>query len=118
MTNSVGIVGTAPGAQLKSPSESAVSTPGTSDQASFASSLTSRDPNAPISPRIIVDPLAGVITQFLGTNGELQSQIPSAAVVAYLRAGLTPEGFAKPTPGSEEQSKDNGAGATGKSILA
>jgi hypothetical protein len=59
--------------------------------------------NTPISPRIVVDPLAGVITQFLSATGTVQSQIPSAAVVAYLRAGLTSSGQTKPTPESEHQ---------------
>jgi hypothetical protein len=55
------------------------------------------DGDAPISPRIVVDPLAGPITEFLTTSGTIAAQIPSAAVVAYLRAGLTSAGFAKPT---------------------
>jgi hypothetical protein len=49
-----------------------------------------------ISPRIVVDPSAGVIIQFLSSTGQLQNQIPSSTVVAYLRAGLTPEGLSKP----------------------
>ncbi|MDX2027965.1 MAG: hypothetical protein SFW62_04965 [Alphaproteobacteria bacterium] len=54
------------------------------------------DSHPGISPRIYVDPLAGVITQYLNGSGEIQAQIPSTAVVAYLRAGLTPEGRSKP----------------------
>jgi len=49
-----------------------------------------------ISPRIVVDPSAGVIIQFLSSNGQVQNQIPSTTVVAYLRAGLTPDGLQKP----------------------
>jgi hypothetical protein len=48
-----------------------------------------------ISPRIVVDPNAGVITQFLGANGDVKAQIPSVTAVAYLRAGLTAEGLNK-----------------------
>jgi hypothetical protein len=55
------------------------------------------DSSAPISPSIVVDPLAGPITEFLSANGQIQAQIPSAAVVAYLRAGLTSSGLPKPT---------------------
>jgi hypothetical protein len=55
------------------------------------------DPDPPISPRIVVDPLAGPITEFLTTSGQIQAQTPSAAVVAYLRAGLTSSGTPKPT---------------------
>jgi len=38
-----------------------------------------------------------LITEFLGTNGQIESQIPSATVVAYLRAGLTPQGLPNQT---------------------
>jgi hypothetical protein len=76
--------------------------------ASVASSVDSKPltggSSTPISPRIVVDPLAGVITQFLSATGQLESQIPSAAVVAYLRAGLTPDGLAKPTITPHSQS--------------
>jgi len=49
-----------------------------------------------ISPRIVVDPSAGAIIQYLSNNGQVQLQIPSTTVVAYLRAGLTPDGLSKP----------------------
>ncbi len=49
-----------------------------------------------ISPRILVDPSAGAIIQYLSSNGQVQLQIPSSTVVAYLRAGLTPDGLSKP----------------------
>jgi hypothetical protein len=67
------------------------------------------DSNTPISPRIVVDPLAGPITEFLSSNGQIQAQFPSATVVAYLRAGLTSSGFAKPTadPAPQTENKDN-----------
>lgn len=50
------------------------------------------------SPRIIGDPTAGFITQYLSTNGEIMSQIPSAVTVAYLRIGLTADGMPKGAP--------------------
>jgi hypothetical protein len=50
------------------------------------------------SPRIQVDPTAGVILQFLDNRGEVATQSPSFAAVAYLKAGLTREGFGKDPP--------------------
>lgn len=52
-----------------------------------------------MSPRLVTDATTGVvITQFLGTNGAVQTQLPSAAAVAYLRVGLTATGEAHPDP--------------------
>lgn len=48
------------------------------------------------SARIIIDPVAGVITEYLDQKGDVQDQSPSSSVVAYLRAGLTAQGFSKP----------------------
>jgi hypothetical protein len=45
-----------------------------------------------ISPRIVIDPSAGVITQYLNSNGDVQAQLPSITAVAYLRAGLARDG--------------------------
>ncbi|MGE3622564.1 MAG: hypothetical protein AB7H77_01640 [Bdellovibrionales bacterium] len=62
--------------------------------------------SVPISPRITIDPLAGVITEFLGENGQVKAQIPSATVVAYLRAGLNPQGLPNqlsPSDAAEEK---------------
>ncbi len=50
---------------------------------------------APTSPRITVDPSAGVILQFLDNKGQVESQSPTFAAVAYLRAGLTRDGYTK-----------------------
>lgn len=50
---------------------------------------------APTSPRITVDPRAGVILQFLDSKGQVESQSPTFAAVAYLRAGLTRDGYTK-----------------------
>lgn len=47
-----------------------------------------------LSPRIKSDPAAGImIAEYLSSTGEKQLQLPSAAVVAYLRSGLTAEGL-------------------------
>ena len=61
-----------------------------------AASAQPVDNDTSISPRIIVDPLAGEIIQFLSNTGQVQSQIPSSTVVAYLRAGLTSQGLSRP----------------------
>ena len=63
-----------------------------------AASAQPIDNDTSISPRIVIDPLAGEIIEFLSTTGQVQSQIPSSTVVAYLRAGLTPDGLSKPQP--------------------
>ena len=92
MTNSVGIVGSTQSAPQPAPAGTAISTT-TNAPAGSTVFKPQTDSTAPISPRIVVDPLAGAITEYLNTSGQVQSQIPSAAVVAYLRAGLTSDGF-------------------------
>lgn len=47
------------------------------------------------SPRLSIDPVVGVIVQFLNSNGSVESQSPTFAAEAYIRAGLTPDGFSK-----------------------
>lgn len=54
---------------------------------------TSNSPGSPGSPRITVDPTVGVILEFIGNSGQVVAQSPSFAAVAYLRAGLTSEGY-------------------------
>jgi hypothetical protein len=51
-----------------------------------------------ISPKIVIDPLAGVITEYVNSQGKVTQQTPSVAAVAYLHAGLTAQGLNKPTP--------------------
>ena len=47
----------------------------------------------PISPRMKSDPVAGVmISEYLGSDGDVRLQFPSSTVVAYLRSGLTENG--------------------------
>lgn len=48
-----------------------------------------------ISPRLTTDPVAGVIIQFLDGGGDVSSQYPSKAAVAYLKAGLSADGTTK-----------------------
>jgi len=55
---------------------------------------TTSSPGSPGSPRIKVDPTVGVILEFIGNSGQVVAQSPSFAAVAYLRAGLTSEGYA------------------------
>jgi hypothetical protein len=47
------------------------------------------------SPRLRIDPNAGVIIQFLDNKGDVAVQTPSFAAVAYLKAGLTSDGYGK-----------------------
>ncbi|MGB4101805.1 MAG: hypothetical protein WBK91_07880 [Alphaproteobacteria bacterium] len=47
------------------------------------------------SPQITVDPVVGVIIQFLNSSGRVETQSPSFAAEAYMRAGLTADGFSK-----------------------
>ena len=114
MTNTVGIVGTIQGAQQHTPTGSAGLSPTHTNAQTFTPPVESSASDSPqtISPRIVIDPIAGAITQFLNTSGQVEIQIPSAAVVAYLRAGLTSEGYGKPE--EEPHSKQ----ADSSSILA
>lgn len=51
---------------------------------------------APINPRLRFDAPAGVVvTEFLKDGKDVQSQVPSAAALAYLRAGLQADGLSK-----------------------
>ena len=84
-------------------------------QQSIQQSVSAHDADSPISPRIVVDPLAGPIIEVLTAGGTVQSQIPSATVVAYLRAGLTSSGLPKPT---EEVTPAQKEAKEAKSIVA
>lgn len=49
---------------------------------------------APLSPRMRVDPTAGVlIMEYLTDAGDKTAQLPSETVVAYLRSGLSADGM-------------------------
>jgi len=95
MTSSSHIVGVNAGVTAAIPQAAP-----TSSNTNSASSITPKQISAisqasGISPRIVVDAAAGPIIQYLNSNGSVASQIPSSTVVAYLRAGLTPEGLNK-----------------------
>lgn len=52
----------------------------------------------PISPRLLPDSVSGtIITEFVGSRGEVVQQLPSKAALAYLRAGLTVTGENQPS---------------------
>ncbi len=49
------------------------------------------------NPRVVIDPKAGLITQYMDSSqGQVVLQIPSSVAVAYLRLGLTADGLSKP----------------------
>lgn len=51
------------------------------------------------SPVLVLDPVAGVlISKDLSSNGDVMSQFPSTAAVAYLRMGLAASGEKIPSP--------------------
>jgi hypothetical protein len=68
----------------------------------------------PLSPSTRTDPMTGVvITEYYSSDGQLEQQIPSEAVVAYLRSGLTTEGQVS-ADGLAAQSSD----ASGSDVVA
>jgi hypothetical protein len=84
--------GNAARAAAPAPSAPKASAPAT------ASSLATQQVQ-PLSPNIKIDPMSGVmITEYLNSSGAVQSQIPSAVAVAYMRIGLTAEGLPKTNP--------------------
>lgn len=84
--NGIGGLGTGASSANTKPAPSVIS-----DEVTPKSQVPKSGPA--ISPRIVIDPTAGVITQYLNSNGDVQSQLPSITAVAYLRAGLTPDGL-------------------------
>ena len=66
-----------------------------------SSSLTSKDSSTTqasiLSSRLYVDPTAGgiLVNEQLNADGSIAQQVPSASVLAYLRNGLTIEGYPK-----------------------
>lgn len=69
-------------------------TPVSAPAATSAAAPAKSEPQPSISPRLVIDPLAGLITQYLNGDGKVESQIPSTAAVAYIRAGLSDKGEA------------------------
>ncbi len=76
------------------PPAASTDTASTADSAATKAAQQTELTTAP-SPRITVDPSAGVILQFLDSKGQIEAQSPSFAAVAYLRAGLTRDGESK-----------------------
>ena len=97
MTNGVGIIGQTQGANASSAAGArTASDPAVSQKFSVDTTATSVAAPALVqNPRILLDPSAGLITEYLGANGNVVSQTPSAVTVAYLRLGLTPDGLSK-----------------------
>ncbi|HEU0117445.1 MAG TPA: hypothetical protein VFR09_02325 [Alphaproteobacteria bacterium] len=95
MTNAVGITSTPTGA-----APTANPPVSTSAQTQSSQPVGKTAAAYSISPRIVDDPTAGLLVQYLNSSGQVESQIPSTRVVAYLRAGLTAEGYAKPEAGA------------------
>ena len=96
MTSGIGIVGSAAGSTI-----TPVAPAPTSSSETFTVPQASTIPSSPSSeqqsPRILLDPSAGFITQYLSANGsQVVSQTPTAITVAYMRLGLTPDGLSKP----------------------
>jgi hypothetical protein len=92
MTNGVGIIGSTPGVSLAPTAAAAVTTAGSSTFAvgNQATAVSLQN------PRVVLDPSAGFVTQYLSANGsQVISQTPSAITVAYLRLGLTSDGLPK-----------------------
>ena len=76
------------------PKLSAVSTPPSSSSTPLVASTSVLVQN----PRVVFDPSAGFITEYLSSNGgQVVSQTPSAITVAYMRQGLDPDGTPKLT---------------------
>jgi hypothetical protein len=66
--------------------------------AANADSATKLSAPAQLSSRFYDDPLAGiVVTEQLDSQGQVVSQNPPGAVLAYLRNGLTVDGQVKQT---------------------
>jgi len=93
MTNGVGTISSVAGvSQAPVIASAAVSQQASSNYATAAISASPLVHN----PRVIQDPAAGFITEYLSANGsQVVSQTPSAITVAYLRLGLTADGLSK-----------------------
>jgi hypothetical protein len=68
----------------------------------LSSGVTTSAPAAAVpiqNPRIIQDPMAGVITEYMNiASGQVISQAPSVIAVAYLRQGMSADGMSKQNP--------------------
>jgi len=98
MSDGISIVGSTPGATASA--NTAPATPRAADPSAFAvnTNVSISPPPLLQNPRIVQDPSAGVITEYLNTNGtQVVSQSPSAVTVYYLHQGLTANGLPKQT---------------------
>ncbi len=97
MTSAVNIQATSNASLTNTVNASAAAhaTSASSSNASYTTKSLVQPPDPGVSPRLVSDPSAGVIIQYLNSDGTVQSQIPSTAVVAYLRAGLTAQGLSR-----------------------
>jgi hypothetical protein len=94
MTNAVNIIGGGVSVTAVTPSPDHV--PAVTVQAPIKTTSTSGPTQT--SSRLYDDPLAGVlVTEQLDSQGQVVSQTPPGAVLAYLRNGLTIDGQAKQT---------------------
>jgi hypothetical protein len=97
MTSTTAIPTVAPSVTSTQAAVAPAATVNTGAQATSSVTQAAQTTAASISPRIIDDPTAGVITQYLNSSGKVALQFPSTTVVAYLRAGLTAEGLSRHT---------------------
>lgn len=103
-------------APLRAPAKAA--DPKAADNSATTSAATSatavtesaKAAQAPISPRLQTDYLTGtIVTEYVGNNGQVTLQLPSAAALAYLRAGLNAEGQPIQKPEDLEKAAQNAA---------
>ena len=97
MVGSIDTISASVGVFVPQGSVASVSSGSSPNFASTVASVSSSSAAALIShSRVIQDPSAGFITQYLSANGsQVVSQTPSVITVAYLRLGLTADGVAK-----------------------
>jgi len=104
MASGIGTIGTVSGAATTQPAVLPVTASPVSNAATTAAAapLTPQVPQP--TQRVLFDPQAGLINQYLNSKGGIETQIPSSVVVAYLRAGLTADGLTK-----QQAATQNGA---------
>ena len=89
-------IGTLNGSGLSASTAQATPAPlATAASAPTSASIIAQTETISISPHVVIDPVAGFITQYLSSNGKVQIQFPSTTVVAYLKAGLTSQGLSR-----------------------
>jgi len=95
MTSSIGsIAGSVVGAAVTQAATAPVA-PAANTAVSTAAAASSASQVVSPNQRIVFDPEAGLINQYLDSKGSIESQVPSTVAVAYLRAGLTAAGLPK-----------------------